>query len=270
MTDVNRPDKTARRSIALFGEDHGVPLEYALATVGGDADVREPTAFAISVGGRAVLVKKAEQDVPNEDCLYAFDDGRCVVHVVADGHHGHESSHDLVELLADEFDRRGPTIDLIEALERIHQAAADSEPVESRSTLLVASLDRREGLLRGFSIGDSAIFLGDLESGVRRVIAPTQHYAAPWDLASLAVPASSRFEIPVRDGMWVVTCTDGVTECEYGSPDTSIQASDIEALMIRAGGSPEAFVDDLAAMALKGVRGHPGGEDNVAIIASIV
>ena len=44
---------------------------------------------------------------------------------------------------------------------------------------------------------------------------------------------------------------------------------DLEALMIRAGRSPEVFVEAAVRLALAGVRGNSGGEDNIGVVASI-
>lgn len=263
-------------SAALFGEDHDEVAAYAMCSVGVPSSGRPLTCCAISVGDVAALVRKGGTEVPNEDCLYAYDDGRYVIHIIADGHHGHEASHDLVEALGNAYDEHGPTLDTEESLELAHRASLvagdpDAALSVSRSTLLIARLDRREGRLGGVSLGDSPLFIGSVETGVRRVVEPNTRYVAPWDPELLGVAAEgSRFSVPVNSGEWILSCSDGVTECHYGTPDTSIQPSDIDSLMIRACGSPDAFVELLAALALTGVRGHPGGEDNVAIVASVV
>ena len=239
------------------------------------------TSCAISVGGISALSRKGGTSVPNEDCLYAYDDGHRVVHIVADGHHGHEASHELVESLAAVFDERGPDFDPIEAIEAAYHRHAQKtaeatgamahplSPSSSRSTLVISCLDRDAGRLHGVSIGDSAVFVGSLADGVQRVVESTQLYAAPWDFDSLVVPAGGHFSVPVTTGTWIVTCTDGITECQYGKPDTSIQPRHLETLMIRASGDPDRFIDEAASLALQGVDGHPGGEDNIAILASL-
>ncbi|MEM8712289.1 MAG: hypothetical protein AAGG01_15165, partial [Planctomycetota bacterium] len=83
-------------SLALYGEDHLEPDAYAMSGVGLPSSGRPLTTCAISVGSVAALSRKGGTEVPNEDCLYALDDGRFIVHVVADGHHGHQASHELV------------------------------------------------------------------------------------------------------------------------------------------------------------------------------
>lgn len=246
-----------------------------MCSVGALRSTLPATACALSVGGIAALPRKGGTEVPNEDCLYAFDDGRRAVHIVADGHHGHEASHDLIEALAAAFDAHGPTLAPTEAIRLAYESstaarAAEATRPSARTTLLIAVIDRREGRLEGVTIGDSAIFLGSLDAGVRRIIHSTSTYAAPWDRASLEVPPTSHFSLPISPGEWVITCTDGVTECNYGKPENSIQAADLETLIIRAASLPDHLVESLAALALTGVNGHPGGEDNIAIVASVV
>jgi hypothetical protein len=262
-------------SLALFGEDHLEPGAYAMAGVGLPSSGRPLTSCALSVGSVSALARKGGTEVPNEDCLFALDDGRFIVHIIADGHHGYESSHDFIEVLARLYDRHGPHLKPDEALalaadDWAKHSAPDLEASESRTTLLLTRVDRREGTLEGVNLGDSAVFLAGVETGVRRVAAANECYAAPWAPESLHPSMDCAFHAPARAGEWLLSCSDGVTECHYGMPDTSIQSTDLESLLIRAVGSTDTFVEALASLALTGVRGHPGGEDNLAIIASVI
>ncbi|MDB2576111.1 SpoIIE family protein phosphatase [Planctomycetota bacterium] len=256
---------------ALFGEDHGTVNEFALALVGGPLSGVSPTACAVGAGGDGVLTRKGPAAVLNEDCVLAFDDGRRVIHAIADGHHGHEASHSSVELVATMVEQSGGVISPDEALAQLHplwlETKAESDG--SRCTLVVLSIDRGEGILEGFSLGDSGVFLGNMEDGVRRVVPPNTFYMAPWDPGSHGIPPSTHFRVPVRSGDWVLTCSDGIHECKYETPEESIGAKELESLMIRAGRRPEAFVESAVTLALAGVSGHPGGEDNLAVVASI-
>jgi len=259
------------RIAALFGEDHGTTDQFGVSVVGGPLSGASATACALSAGGEGVLARKGPSLVLNEDCVLAFDDGRRAIQVVADGHHGHEASHATVELLASILEESGPTIEPEEALARLHPLALEAELVDdgSRCTLSLVTIDRDEGLLEGICLGDSAVFLGNMESGVRRVVPPNTFYLAPWDAGSLAIPPSAHFRLPVKSGDWVVACSDGVHECRYETPDESIGVEDLETLMIRASRRPEAFVEAAVRMALAGVHGHGGGEDNIGVVASI-
>ena len=111
--------------------------------------------------------------------------------------------------------------------------------------------------MEGVCLGDSGIFLGNMESGVRRVVPPNTFYTAPWDPGSHGIPPSAFFRVPVKSGDWVVTCSDGVHECRYETPEESIGMEELESLMIGAGRSPEALVEAAVRLALAGVRGHP-------------
>ncbi len=217
--------------------------------------------------------RKGPLPVINEDCALAFDDGRRVVHAVADGHHGHEASHRTVELLAGVLEDSAGLLTPAEALAALHlrwlEAEAEAEADGSRCTLALLSIDRAEGLLEGICLGDSGVFVGNMETGVRRVVPPNNFYVAPWDLGSQGIPPSAHFKVPVRSGDWVMTCSDGIHECRYETPDESIGTQELESLMIRAGRSPEAFVESALRLALAGVGGHPGGEDNLALTVSI-
>ena len=256
---------------ALFGESHGTPGTFGISVVGGPLSGFGATACGLSAGGDAMVERKGPSLVINEDCVLALDDGRRAIHAVADGHEGHEASHATVELLGHVLGAAGPSITPEEVLGRLHPLAVERgfRDDGSRCTLSLVMLDRDEGTLEGFCLGDSAVFLGNAESGVRRVVAPNTFYMAPWDLGSLGMPPSAHFRIPVRPGDWIVTCSDGVHECRYETPDQSIGADDLETLMIRANRSPEHLVDAVVRVALEGVRGHGGGEDNIGVVASI-
>ena len=70
-------------------------------------------------------------------------------------------------------------------------------------------------------------------------------------------------------GDLLLAFTDGVDQCHYRSPVTSIQPGHIAAVARAASFDPLAVVQDLTALALSGVDGNPGGEDNIAIVASL-
>ncbi|MDB4724814.1 SpoIIE family protein phosphatase [Planctomycetota bacterium] len=257
---------------ALFGEDHGSTDQFGLSVVGGPLSGTSATACGLSAGGEGVLTRKGPSLVLNEDCVLAFDDGRRVIQAVADGHHGHEASHLTVELLAAIVEESSTLLSPEEALEQLHPRWADAESKGedgSRCTLALLTIDRGEGIMEGVCLGDSGIFLGNMESGVRRVVPPNTFYTAPWDLGSHGIPPSAYFRVPVKSGDWVVACSDGVHECRYETPEDSIGMEDLEALMIRAGRSPEVFVEAAVRLALAGVRGNSGGEDNIGVVASI-
>ena len=267
MNDPSTP------SIALFGPSHVQPGEIELKTIG------DRSACALSVGTEAAIKRKKPEAAPNEDALYLFDDGEFALQIVADGHYGVEASRSLVASLGEIYDQAGPRLEPIQAFGKMAQAWRGRASLgKSRSTILIAALDRAAGRVQGFSIGDSACFLASADGSIERLDHPSRHYAAPWDLYSLGVPPSSYFDATVSPGQILLACTDGITECHYGHPELSIQPEDIGELVSRVGAGLDAqrpelatqLARELARTALLGIRDQPGGEDNFAITVSIV
>lgn len=285
---------------ALFGEDYLEPNVFAMH---GLASGR--VWCALSLGGRAVLARKAGEPVPNEDALCIAEAGSRLLLAVADGHFGHGASHDLIERLHAALEARARAApldavprDLAELFavvagcaEPAPAAAGSAPPAEhtahaelrgaehrlveageqrSETTLVVAVVDRAAAEVWGVSVGDSSAIALGLETGARWLTQPTRTYATPSDPATLDAARLTTFHAPVAPGELVVVFSDGVNECEYGSPATSIGTRHFETLLVRAAGRAERFVEQLAALALAGVDGHPGGQDNVALAAAQV
>jgi serine/threonine protein phosphatase PrpC len=86
---------------ALFGEDQSTPYEFAMHGLASGQ-----TWCSLSVGGLEVLKRKGGATVPNEDALCVIESGDRVLLAVADGHFGHDASHDVIQRLDEEFERR--------------------------------------------------------------------------------------------------------------------------------------------------------------------
>ncbi len=258
-------DATSR--ILLLGVDYPTLGEYALAL---QADER--TACALSVGADAATMARAfkgDAAVPNEDAVLAIDTGERTLLAVADAHYGHAASHVLLQ----ELDARGSTLprnvlELFDLVCAIGGTESDATDV-SESTLLVAVLDRGRGVTFGVSFGDSSVVVAGRAPAVpRNVRHPV--YVTPRVAESLHPTRGVEFEFAVTPGELVVAFTDGVDECCYRTPEASLQPSDIMAVAVSAKMQPEAFVAGLTELALVGVRGNPGGQDNIAIAATRV
>ena len=65
------------------------------------------------------------------------------------------------------------------------------------------------------------------------------------------------------------TDSDGIDECHYGKPETSVTPQIMVELWRETGNELEAYVRRLVELALSGVDRHPGGQDNVAVIAAL-
>lgn len=250
-------------SITFHGPDFVAPGAVEVQTVG------ELSAAAFSVGRQAAIDRKTKEAVANEDALFLLDDGERAIHIVADGHYGAEASRELVTSLSAIVLREGPEVDPAAAWGQMARDWRGKPDLgTSRSTVIFVSLDRIAGRVRGLSIGDSACFLAGADGVVIRLDAPSRSYAAPWDLYSLGLPASSHIDAPVVAGSVLLSCTDGVTECRYGQPDVSVQPEHIGELVELSGGNVEVLAGNLGDLALRGVEGSVGGEDNLSIAAS--
>ena len=105
---------------------------------------------------------------------------------------------------------------------------------------------------------------------------------------SLAFPASldlanaSPFDFAAEPGDVLLAYTDGIDECHYQHPETSITAAmmaamkaEVMAEMTTAEGTRDAegignYTRQLVELALAGVDGNPGGQDNIAIVTAAV
>ena len=106
------------------------------------------------------------------------------------------------------------------------------------------------------------------EDATREGCFKTPCFVTPARPGTLGDPSVRRFTFRVRAGGLLVAFTDGVDECHYANPQTSIRASHHAALFAEVGPNPRSYVRRLAGLALSGVDGNPGGEDNLAIVAA--
>lgn len=250
--------------LLLLGEDH---LAY------GDVSVRAApggrSAAAITVGGVRDPARAIGKLDPNEDAVLVVDAGRYCLLAVADAHFGRYASHHLLEALAqrDASDLAGllqprALLDVLGAL-----ADPDGHPDEpSETTLLVAVADRERGEGTGVSFGDSSLVVFDRDAGLRIVTEKTRRYVSPARPGTLAAHGAVRFSFTAGPGQLVAAYTDGVDECHYGRPETSIRPAHLDRLY-REIEAPraETFATRLLELALTGVDGNPGGEDNAAV-----
>jgi len=190
--------------------------------------------------------------VPNEDALSGNDDGRFARLVVADSHFGHQASDLLVAAL------HSTSLSQVEPA-LIVEPADD----ESATTLTSIWLDRQTGQVTVHWVGDSlALRLRSGEPPTLLVDADGT-FVTP---STFTWVGTMRNRFTVEPGDVLVAFTDGVNECHYRQPRTSIQLADIQTTFENASDT-ESFVYDLGVLALAGVNGHPGGQDNIAIIA---
>ncbi len=226
------------------------------------------TAAAISVGSDPSSPSaqfKRDAAFPNEDALCAIEAGRWAGFAVADAHFGHEASHLLISRLHEMWARSQPTspADLEEMVASL--AVGDPPTTESETTLLVVLYDRVERNGFGITFGDSTFIVVGPEALSEPLNRRDSRYVST--RPDSAPRFGSPFHFGARPGDWLLCYTDGVDECHYRRPETSIQRHHIESVLANAE-SPLLAVQQLTALALTGVDGNPGGQDNIAIIAS--
>lgn len=242
--------------LLLYGRDH---VRYGQCEIVADPASRGWAAISVGSDPRSPsLASKGSPAFPNEDALLLATTESAALLAVADGHRGIGTSHGLIGGLAAIAPRLlDGDIDLAQAI-----AALDLEAVHdaSASTLVAVRVDRVRGRGRGVFRGDSsAAVVGG--SACRRLTWRNVDYVRP-----PRVGECPTFEIALGAREGLLLFTDGVDECHYGRPATSVGPSHIAALHERHGGEPGAFVRALARAALGGVDGNPGGQDNLAIV----
>lgn len=247
---------------ALYGLDHTVYGAVHLV----DAGPR--VALALSVGAEADSPAqrfKADPAHPNEDALVALDDGERCLLAVADSHFGHHASHVIIAGLARLAVIPPEPIALAAALDGIDAALVDDD--HSASTLCVAVFHRASQRGFGLSIGDSTFAVVGPE---RLPVARNRHsraYVHPGRDRRISRRAEA-FRFTAAPGDLLLAFTDGIDECHYRRPETSLRPEHLQAIFAEAGPDPARYARRLVQRALAGVDGNPGGQDNIALVVA--
>lgn len=214
---------------------------------------------------------KADKRSPNDDGLLIKHNGRLILLAVADAHFGVEASHRLLERLEacelPEFDlaQESAVWALRDLCEKIQHPTVHAR---SGTTFLVTLYQPETGRVLALSTGDST--LATLIDGVWEV--RNRHnnnyihldlpsFPDEWETVSFTLPPNAL----------LVLHTDGIDECHYRCPATSLRPHHISALW---DGTPEREFEERASRfglaltqsALDGVDGNPGGQDNIAML----
>ena len=259
---MNTPDPRLGR-LLLLGEDYG---EYGAV---GSTRVGTHAAAAISVGRVSDSPSqqwKFDARVMNEDSLCVMEAGSWAGYAVADAHYGPESSHMLVSRLHQIWSKVRPTgLDhLSQMVEFLRQG--DPARTDSETTLLVVVYDRVERIGFGISFGDSSFVMVGPGHDARPLNGRDNRYVTARSRSSLR--HGNAFRFAANPGDLMLTYTDGIDECHYRSAATSIQPHHVSDIGLRSGGDTLQVVTELSALALRGVDGNPGGEDNIALICA--
>lgn len=203
---------------------------------------------------------KGDKVCPNEDGLVVLREEEVWLMAVADGHLGHQSSHALLDGLAQLPKlphRLGP-------LSLLLSAASWIEETGGGTTLLVAVANQRTGEVFGLSFGDSSLVtLGPSGAQVRN--SPNQTYLRGG--GPIEVETGVAFQFKLAPGELMLLFTDGVNECCYRDPYRSIRLQHLDELYKTYGTDAAQLTTKLMEIALAGVDGNPGGQDNVVVVA---
>lgn len=244
----------------MLGKDHGRYSDV------GYCQVTEKITCAICVGEDAnspSLMFKGSDSVLNEDAVLALQLEKGVLLAVADSHFGYWASHELVSGLAKYGHYITSPASLFMTLQQI--CADFINPTNnSKSTLLVAYVDNTTGKGFGASYGDSSALIVN-ERGAIRLNNKNTTYVSPNTVIELGQNMANGFDFSLDSDDILLLFTDGIDECHYGSPQTSVTDDMIHKVFMNRHIDLKARIGNLANLALHGVGGNPGGQDNIAI-----
>lgn len=225
-------------------------LGTAVGTISAGSDPDSP-AFAYK-GDKTIC--------PNEDGLIALRQGSRLLLAVADGHLGHYSSHALLDGLSTIQQipvRLGPLSLILASSDWIDETAGGT-------TLLVACVDEKTGSVFGLSFGDSSLVtIGPTGARVRNELNDVYLRGG----GPIEVETARPFQFQLAAGETLLLYTDGVNECCYRDPFRSVKLKHLEQIYQEHPTSACALSRTLMDLALAGVEGNAGGQDNIVIVA---
>ena len=259
---MTSPDPRQGR-LLLLGKKYAKYSTVSSARVGSEA------AVGISVGADPDSPSrqfKYDADVENEDALCIIATPEWIGMAVADAHYGPESSHMLIERLHETWSKVRPTN--LEHMQQMIEFLRQGDPArtESETTLLLATYDRETGEGFGLSFGDSTIAVVGPGRPPTRLNPQDGRFVATNQRGSLR--QAGQFTFSADPGQLILMYTDGVNECHYRSAETSVQEHHIAEIAEATNYEPLDVVNGVVTMALQGVDGNPGGQDNIVMAAA--
>lgn len=245
------------KKLTLYGRDYPVLGAVAQQTLNGAHAL-------LSVGSDAdspARSFKGDQNNPNEDALLIVQDGPNWLFAIADGHFGHHLSHMLIDYLAQ---TRASLPSRLGQLALWLTGLEIPESLPGGSTLLVACAQESTGEVFGFSFGDCSLVSVDAEeiSARNRLNDVYIRADSPLDLEQ-----ASHFQFRLKPGQTLLLFSDGINECCYRAPQRSVQLSHLHQLYRQNETDLGQVAAEIVQLALAGVDGQPGGQDNIALIA---
>lgn len=260
---MTEPDPRFGR-LRLLGEDFSTYGTISSTGVGSEA------AAGITVGADEDSPSKQwkyDADVDNEDalCLIAAPDW--IGLAVADAHYGPESSHMLISRLHDIWEKVRPNN--LDHLQQMVEFLRQGDPArtDSETTLLVAAYDRESGTGFGLSWGDSTLAIAGPDRVPRRVNPHDSRFVSARQRGSLR--HGGQFSFAAEPGELILVYTDGIDGCHYRHEQTSVQPSHIHEIAREKNFVPLDVVNGVMSLALRGVDGYPGGQDNIVMAAAL-
>lgn len=262
MNPISRPE---RISALALGCDHLEYGSYALQRLS------PRSAWAISVGARKDAPSswaKGDPDFANEDALFVAEQGERTLLAVADAHFGRAPSHILMQELAARTEQLPATPEDLATLLRGMANRAQVAEMRAGTSFVVAVYDHDLGHGFGASYWDSTLAIVGPDG--HRLPVAERHAGIVYlaEPATLDPAGADWFHFDAEPGDLLLAYTDGVDCCNYDLPDTSVTPDEFVRLYAAVGGSdPASYLRALVELALAGVNGNPGGEDNIAAIA---
>ncbi len=256
------PDPRLGR-ILVLGEGFGTYGTISSTPVGSEA------AVAISVGADPDSPSKQfkyDPDVDNEDALCMIAAPDWIGLAVADAHYGPESSHMLIERLHELWAKVRPSS--VDHLQQMVEFLRQGDPArtDSETTLLVAVFDRASRKGFGISFGDSTLAVIGRDRPPRRVNPHDNRFVSARQRGSLR--HGTRFTFEANPGELIMAYSDGIDGCHYRHEDTSVQVGHIHQIAQSVDFEPLDVVNGVVGLALSGVDGNPGGQDNIVMAAA--
>lgn len=252
-TIENQPQRCKR--LLMLGVDHQDYGSWSQQTLG-------QATVTLSVGAdqnSPSLAAKGDRKRANEDGALVLAEGDRYLLAVADGHFGNTTSHTLLKRLS----RANIPLDRAELKQLLTEIQEPEKLSGAGSTLTVAVFDVSTRLGFGSAIGDSTLAAVS-QSGYRQVCEGNDHFY--YFNNPLPLVEWEHFEFHLEPGEVLLLFSDGVNECCYRQPDRSILPSHIHALWGFHHAQPQEFAGQLTKLALLGVSGNPGGQDNIALL----
>ena len=201
------------------------------------------------------LLFKGDKSYPNEDCLVALRSGAQWLLAVADGHAGHHTSHAIIDGL---HQMEGIPSELTAWLSGFRFPPQ----IRGGTTLVVALFNEESRRVVGLSFGDSSIVSVGADGYERHNVGNRTFLRPPHPPP---LERANFFEFSLLPGRSLLLFSDGIDECSYRCPEQSITPEIIQRLTVRYPNAQE-LTWELTQLALAGVDGHAGGQDNIALV----